>query len=131
MTTCLVGKPPKVARQLLCNRAAARHDAPMDEHQRRVWGRILERLDDYESGEVGLRKLLADLRGLLDAADLHDQRVINEFRSYFAPLEGEYELRTEPWAPDGLASDERLDEALRDLRGWALAVLRDTDDRRS
>lgn len=103
----------------------------MDEHQRRVWGRILERLDDYESGEVGLRKLLADLRGLLDAADLHDQRVINEFRSYFAPLEGEYELRTEPWAPDGLASDERLDEALRDLRGWALAVLRDTDDRRS
>jgi hypothetical protein len=65
--------------------------------------------------------------GLLDAADLHDQRVIDEFRVYFAPLEGQYELRTEPWAPDGLASDEALDEALRGFREWAVAVLRDTD----
>jgi hypothetical protein len=103
----------------------------MDQHQRRVWGRLLERLDAYESGEVGPGKLLADLRGLLDAADLHDQRVIDEFRSWFAPLEGQYELQTEPWAPDGLASDEALDEALRDFREWALAVLRDADARRS
>ena len=43
---------------------------------------------------------------MLDAADLRDQRVIDEFRSCFASLEGQYELRTEPWAPDALASDE-------------------------
>ena len=108
-----------------------RHDPPMDEHQRRVWGRMLERLDAHQGGEVGLGKLLADLRGLLDAADLRDRVLTDEFRSWFAPLEGQYALRTEPWAPAGLASDDALDEALRDFRQWAAAVLRDADDRRS
>lgn len=103
----------------------------MDQHQRRVWGRMLERLDDHESGDVGLGKLLVDLRGLLDAADLHNRRVIDEFWLYFAPLEGEYELRTEPWAPPGLAGDEALEEALRSFREWAVAVLRETGDERS
>ena len=103
----------------------------MDQHQRRVWGRMLERLDAYKSGEVGLGNLLADLRGLLDAAELHDQRLIDEFHPRFAALEGQYALQTEPWAPDGLASDEDLDEAIRNFREWALAVLRDTDARRS
>lgn len=102
----------------------------MDQHQRRVWGRMFERLDAYEGGDVGLGKLLADLRGLLGAADLHDQCTIDEFHSCFTPLEGQYLLRTEPWAPAGLAGDEALHEALRDFRHWAAAVLRDTDDRR-
>jgi hypothetical protein len=41
-----------------CSMLALRHDPPMDQHQRRVWSRLIERLDEYEGGDVGLGKCL-------------------------------------------------------------------------
>ena len=75
-------------------------------------------------------KLLDDLRGLVDAAELHDQQVIDDFNQHSARLDSEYELRTEPWAPPNSADDEALEADLRGFREWAVAVLRRSGDGR-
>ncbi|MBB3728893.1 hypothetical protein FHR33_004753 [Nonomuraea dietziae] len=41
----------------------------MDDHQRGLFGRMLDHIDAYESGRLPLPKLVQDLRGLFDAAN--------------------------------------------------------------
>jgi hypothetical protein len=103
----------------------------VDDHQRRVWRTMIEVIDAYESGAIALQKLASDLRGLLGAADLHDQTLVTEFWNYFVEIDMELELRTEGWAPPGSSSDERLNEALRVYRRWAEQVLSETDNLRT
>ena len=43
--------------------AAGQHVA-VEEYQRKLWQRMLERIDAFEAGQVGLSKLASDLRGL-------------------------------------------------------------------
>ena len=71
---------------------------------------MTESVDAHRAGRLGLRKLVNDLQGLMAAADLHDQALINEFWNHEAPIDMELELRTEDWAPPGSASDEALDK---------------------
>jgi len=92
---------------------------------------MTESVDAYRVGRLGLRKLVNDLQGLMAAADLHDQALINEFWNHEAPIDMELELRTEDWAPPGSASDEALYKALADFRSWVTAVLASTDDERT
>jgi hypothetical protein len=40
------------------------HSACVDTHQRAMWERMIERIDDYKTGGSDLGRLLADLRGL-------------------------------------------------------------------
>ena len=68
-------------------------------------------------------QLVADLRGLYVEADPHDPRIRAEFEEHWSVLDGENELRTEPWAPVGAASDERLAGAIASFRSWADAVV--------
>jgi hypothetical protein len=107
------------------------HHADVDDHQRRVWGRMLDSLDAYDAGIIDLAKLSSDLKGLLGAADLHDESLVTDFWDHFAEIEMELELRTEGWAPAGSSSDERLKEALGGYRQWVQAVLSDANDQRS
>jgi hypothetical protein len=102
----------------------------MDEHQRRVWGRVADQLDAYDTGELALGQLISNLQGLLGAADIHDQGLIEQFWDHLTPIDGEHELRTEPWAPPGTASDQRLTQALTDFRAWATTLLKDPDTNR-
>jgi hypothetical protein len=102
----------------------------VDEHQRRVWGRMVEVLDTYDAGDISLHKLVSDLQGLLGASDLHDPSVVSEFWEHFSKIEGEVELRTEPWAPPGLSTDESLRRALSEYRTWVLAILGDASSER-
>jgi hypothetical protein len=103
----------------------------VEAYQRKLWERMLERIDAFEAGEVGLTKLASDLRGLFTASDLHDTRLISEFWDRFQGIDMEDELRTEGWAPPGAASDEALSAALDDYRRWVVQVLATTDDRRT
>jgi hypothetical protein len=103
----------------------------MDEHQHRVWTQIPIEIDHYRNNEMSLERLVANLRGLLDATDLHHQNLVDEFRDRLAPIDGENELRTQPWAPPGSASDDNLDAALTAMRHWALQVTEQTGPDRS
>jgi hypothetical protein len=103
----------------------------VDEHERRVWSRMIASIDAYRAGDLTLAKLVPDLQGLLGAADLHDTRIINEFWDHTAPIDMELELRTEAWAPKGSASDEHLDRALDAFEVWARSVLDSTDQARA
>lgn len=95
----------------------------MEGHQRRVWEQMLRTLDEYEMGTLTLARLVEDLPGYLAAADMKKRDIIDGFWDVFSPIEGEHELRTEPWAPPNSASDERLAEAVRRFRAWATGVL--------
>jgi hypothetical protein len=57
----------------------------VDEHQRRVWTRMIESVDAFRADHFDLRKLVQDLQGLLGAADLHDRHLVNEWWNHEAP----------------------------------------------
>jgi hypothetical protein len=90
----------------------------VDAHQREMWKRMVGRISDYEEGRVELGVLVADLRGLFVEADPHDSTVRSDFEWYWAPIDGEYEVRSEAWAPPGLANDDHLARSLDDFRDW-------------
>jgi hypothetical protein len=89
---------------------------------------MAESVDVYRTGGMDLRKLVQDLQGLMGAAGLHRQALIDEFWCYEAPIDMELELRTEDWAPPGSGNDQALDRALADFRRWVMEVLASTDD---
>lgn len=86
---------------------------------------MLERVAEFNAGQLDLAKLVSDLRGLFVEADPHDPRVRSEFEALWSPIDGEHELRTEAWAPPGLASDANLERSLQAFRGWVNGVLVD------
>jgi hypothetical protein len=103
----------------------------MDEHQRRVWAQIPVEIDRYRHNEVSLGRLVANLGGLLGATDLHDQTLVGDFWNHLAPIDAEHELRTQPWAPVGSASDDNLDAVLTAMSEWALQTIEHTRPDRS
>jgi hypothetical protein len=102
------------------------HSVRVDSHQRAMWKCMFDRIDDYNAGRIDLGALVGDLRGLFVEADPHDAAVRTDFEVYWAPLDAENELRTEPWPPTGRADDEALTRAIESFRGWvATTVLAD------
>ncbi|AWS47820.1 hypothetical protein [Streptosporangium sp. 'caverna'] len=90
----------------------------MEDYQRALIGQMTGRLALYDSGEIPLPKLVDDLRGLFEAAGPRELSIRDSFEELWAELDAESELRTEPWAPPGLADDAHLRELLRRLRSW-------------
>jgi hypothetical protein len=103
----------------------------MDDQQRLMWRRMLDRIDEYTSGSGSLQALADVLRGLVSAADLHSRTLTDEFCDHFQQIDKELELRTEPWAPAGSASDEQLKAALGEFRSWAQTTLDEADRERA
>jgi hypothetical protein len=93
------------------------HSPVVDAHQREMWKRTVGRTRDYEEGRVELGALVGDLRGLFVEADPH-ATLRSDFESYWAPIDGQYELRFEAWAPPGVANDDDLARLLDDFRDW-------------
>lgn len=128
----LGSRPPQASGAISCSRWLAGFGSgqsePMDDHQRRVWSRMIEYIEDYERGALGLGALCSSLEGLLGASDLRDQGLVEEFWNHFVEIDAEHELRTEAWAPVGAASDERLRQALAAYKAWVRDVLSTTDD---
>ena len=83
-----------------------------------MWQRMIERIDDYKAGNVELGALLDDLRGLFVEADPHDQKIRSDFQDHWLPIDMEYELRMEGWAPAGSADDRTLAAAVDRFRDW-------------
>jgi hypothetical protein len=105
------------------------HAAAMDDHQRAMWYRMLDRIEGYRRGELSLARLVDDLHGLVVEADPHVPAIRDHFESIWQRLDGELELRTEPWAPPGAANDVALAGYLDDLQSWvATSVLSDPSD---
>lgn len=84
---------------------------------------MLGRVEDFRAGRVDLATLVSDLRGLFVEADPHNPVVRAEFEMMWSPIDGEYELRSEPWAPPGLASDGHLRAGLDNFCRWVHRVL--------
>jgi hypothetical protein len=103
----------------------------MDDRQRLVWQNMLDRIDNYTRGSGSLQTLADDLRGLVSAADLHNRSLSADFWDHFQQIDKELELRTEPWAPPGSASDDQLSKALSGFRAWAQTTLDAADRERA
>jgi hypothetical protein len=84
---------------------------------------MLSRVADFEQQGLDLGQLIRDLRGLYIEADSHDASIRDDFESNWSPIDAEYELRTEPWAPARAASDEHLADALGRFRLWVEGIL--------
>lgn len=76
---------------------------------------MASQIESFEHQELSLQGLCSNLRGLWAASS---QKNNEEFEDLFAQLDMELELRTEPWAPPGSPSDERLNSGLLNFRNW-------------
>jgi hypothetical protein len=84
---------------------------------------MLDLVATFERGESDLTQLVAALRVEYIEADPHDALVRDGFESNWIHIDHENELRTEPWAPSGTASDSRLTEVLNLFCEWVRSVL--------
>jgi hypothetical protein len=80
-------------------------------------------VNDFRAGGLPLGQLVSDLRGYFVEADPHDSTIRRDFELMWSPLDGEHELRTEPWAPPGAASDQSLSRAVAEFDDWVRQVL--------
>ncbi|MGH3187625.1 MAG: hypothetical protein ACRDOL_10255 [Streptosporangiaceae bacterium] len=84
---------------------------------------MLDLIGAHRAGRLDLRTLVEGLRGLYVEADPHDAGIRDQFEAMWSPLDTEYELRTEPWAPAHSDSDDALGVALSAMTEWVTAVL--------
>ena len=84
---------------------------------------MLSKVADYEHHRLDLGQLIRDLRGLYIEADPHAASIRSDFEAHWSPIDAQYELRTESWAPAGAASEEHLAEALGRFSSWVGGVL--------
>jgi hypothetical protein len=54
----------------------------MDEHQRRIWQRMLADIDAFSEDRMNLSRLVSNLKGHFDAAEIADQKVRDESMTY-------------------------------------------------
>jgi hypothetical protein len=99
----------------------------VDTHQRAMWESMLTEVDRFRSGDLSLGTLVDDLRGLYVEADPHEPRIRSDFEAVWSRIDGEHELRTEPWAPPGSASDAHLATYLDEFSAWVRSVLANDD----
>jgi hypothetical protein len=91
----------------------------MDAWQAELVAQIAIAVDDHKAARLSLRKLVEDVRGLFDAADISENEIRFEFEAVWAPVSGELELRTKDWIKPECVSEESLETVLGDLRAWA------------
>jgi hypothetical protein len=59
----------------------------MNEHQKRIWKRMMSSIDAYRATRTGFYKMVGDLEGGLDAGEFHDQTLVREFYDVWGDLE--------------------------------------------
>ena len=88
-----------------------------------MWEAMASEVERFRRGNLSLGKLVADLRGLFVEACPHEPAVRSEFEAMWSEIDGENDLRTQPWAPPGSASDARLDRSLSEFVKWVRGVV--------
>ncbi len=92
----------------------------MNDLQRDLVRRMRDEVARHRAGELPVEELSSKLRGLFDAADLQERGDRDDFEALWAQVDAEAELRTEAWAPPGLAYDANLAAAVQRLEQWTL-----------
>jgi hypothetical protein len=59
----------------------------MNDHQKRIWKRMISSLDAYRSSRTGFYKMVGDLEGSLDAGEFNDPGLSREFYDVWGDLE--------------------------------------------
>ena len=95
----------------------------MDSHQRKSWLEMIDFVSEYRAGVLGLGDLVDGLRGLFVEADPHDAVTRDDFESRWSSIDYEHDLRTQPWAPLGVASDATLAAILEEFCSWVKSVV--------
>lgn len=59
----------------------------MSEHQRRMWKRMIDLIDDYQRGATGFAQMVGALEGALDAGEFADSSLVGGWYTYWTQLE--------------------------------------------
>ena len=59
----------------------------MNEHQHRLWLRMLRAIERYRDGAINLSSLVGELQGALDAGEFRDVALTDQFYDFWSPLE--------------------------------------------
>jgi hypothetical protein len=126
-TTATANEPPQAPPDDATSRESPRPSDDADRSPDRSTGSaapsLAERVHAFNIGADDLGGLVRDLRGLFLEADPHDPALSRDFDLHWSPIEAQYELRTELWAPPRAASDEALAESLSSFRSWLASVV--------
>jgi hypothetical protein len=63
------------------------HKVEMNEHQHRLWLRMLKMIERYQEGAISLPQLVGELQGALDAGEFRDVELVDRFYDFWQPLE--------------------------------------------
>jgi hypothetical protein len=100
----------------------------VEPHQRRILARVADEIAHYRSGQLPIQRLLNNVYGLFEAAELRDAQPRSGFLDLYYALSSADDAR-QPWMPAGLRSDQDVEVALANLEAWATAIqASDTDD---
>jgi hypothetical protein len=59
----------------------------MNEHQRRLWSRMVELIESYREGAMGYGDMVGQLEGTLDAGEFRDEELVREWYTFWGSLE--------------------------------------------
>lgn len=92
----------------------------MNDHQRRVLGRVADEIDRYRAGQTPVITALNNCWGLFEAAELPLGQERAEFLAFYHDVSTADDAR-QPWMPAGLGSDAAFEAALSRLADWSRA----------
>lgn len=93
----------------------------MQEHERRVIGRVLDEIGRYRDGSQSMLQLLNRCWGLFEAAELRNPNDRDQFLAAYYALSSADDAN-QPWMSPGLGSDQDVETALARFEACARAI---------
>lgn len=59
----------------------------MNDHQHRLWLRMLKMIERYREGAISLPQLVGELEGAMDAGEFREATLVDRFYGFWGPLE--------------------------------------------
>jgi hypothetical protein len=99
----------------------------MQEHERRIIGRVLDEIQRYRDGSQPMVEMLNRCWGLFEAAELRNPEDRDRFLDVYYALSSADDAN-QPWMPSGLGSDHEVHTALAAFEEYARAIRGDGAD---
>ncbi|HEX6982573.1 MAG TPA: hypothetical protein VF181_07410 [Balneolaceae bacterium] len=58
-----------------------------NEHQSRLWRRMLKLIEDFRKGKLQYYDFVGELEGTLDAGEFQDKKLVEQWYDFWTPLE--------------------------------------------
>src|SRR5438552_1631163 len=97
----------------------------MQEHERRIIGRVVDEIDRHRDGSLSMAQMLNRSWGLFEAAELRNVDDRDRFLDVYHAL-SRVDDAYQPWMPSGLGSDQDVQKAVVAFEKYARAI-RDED----